>query len=346
MTTIDEGILLQYIDGLLSEEERMQVESWASLTPENEKSLYRLYYTSEVIDRLHIHKRIDTDSALRSVKSTIFNKQKGRVSKREAVKVWQLVAIALLMLVVSLSLWGLLKEKEEQVYAIEVHTNPGIVSAVDLPDGSKVWLNAESSFTYPSAFTAENRTVELKGEGFFEVSEYKKRPFLIKIEPSYIVEVLGTTVNISAYDNDDVIETTLVEGAVMLHLGQSGANRKSSQLLNPNEKATINRSTGNLTIDILDVSSEIAWIHGELIFRNEPLARVIKILGRHFNVDFVVCDEELFASMITARFTDEQLPQVMEFLKQTSLMDYEIKEHFDATNEQNIRTVVEVRKKK
>lgn len=345
MITMDESILLQYIDGVLSAEKCAEVELWASLSPENEKLLRQLYYTSQVVDRLQIIKKIDTDEALKSFKSTVY-KQSRKVSLRKVVKVWQVVAAVILIPVVALSLWGLLSDKKEKVQMMEVHSNPGIVSVVNLPDGSKVWLNAESSLSYPSAFTSENRTVELKGEGYFEVLENKKKPFIVKIAPSYTVEVLGTSFNISAYESDDVIETTLVEGVVKLHLGQGGVNRKSSQLLNPNEKATINRLNGNLTIDVLDVSNETAWLQGELVFRNEPMSEVIKVLGRHFNVDFQIRDKEVLTSVITARFTDEQLPQVMEFLKFASDIDYEIKPRSATSKKEAKRTVVEIRKSK
>ena len=166
--------------------------------------------------------------------------------------------------------------------------------------------------------------MELTGQGYFEVTKNPEKPFIVKVNPAYSVEVLGTTFNVSAYRDDETIGTTLVEGSVKLNIGQKNG-KVISQLLKPDEKAEFMKSTCKLNISSVNTDYDTAWINGEIIFRNHSMRQVLKMLGRHYNVKFDVKDDEVLNSIITARFKDEQLPQVMEYLKLASGISYKIK---------------------
>lgn len=234
----------------------------------------------------------------------------------------QRAAAVLFIPVFLLSAYLFIQQGQGNVRTLAVRTNPGVVSAFDLPDGSKVWLNANSELRYLSDFNADTRTVELTGQGYFEVTKNAHKPFIVKADKDYSVEVLGTSFNVSAYKDESMIETTLVEGSVKLNVVSGG--KRMTQMLKPNEKAEYQKGAGKIKVFDVNTEYDTAWKNGEIIFRNHPMDKVLKTLERHYHVVFEVKDNEILKSIITARFKDEQLPQVLEYLKLASGIQYAI----------------------
>jgi transmembrane sensor len=158
-----------------------------------------------------------------------------------------------------------------------------------LPDGTKVWLNAASSLTYPTAFTGGNRTVEMTGEAYFEVAHDKKRPFMVKAGGQTIQDI-GTHFNVNAYMDEPAQVTTLLEGAVSV----------GGHPLRPGEKATVTGVTaagktgtgaktatgaGDIVISQGDPDEAIAWKNGLFHFTDAGLQTVMRQLSRWYNVD-------------------------------------------------------------
>jgi transmembrane sensor len=157
-----------------------------------------------------------------------------------------------------------------------------------LPDGTKVWLNAASSITYPIAFTGNSRSVEMTGEAYFEVTHDKKHPFTVKAG-GQTIEDIGTHFNVNAYADEPAQVTTLLEGAVSV----------SGHLLRPGEKATVigaagsgataTGTTGAGAVDIQvtqgDPDQAVAWKNGLFNFTDAGLQTVMRQLSRWYNVD-------------------------------------------------------------
>ena len=329
---INEDILIRYIDGMLTEEEAAEVKNWRAASLENEKLLEQVYFTTQVASRLKVMRTVNPDEALSRFKSRIHKKEK-RLALRQVLGVIQRAAAVLFIPVFLLSAYLFIQQGQGNVRTLAVRTNPGVVSAFDLPDGSKVWLNANSELRYPSDFNADTRTVELTGQGYFEVTKNAHKPFIVKADKDYSVEVLGTSFNVSAYKDESMIETTLVEGSVKLNVVSGG--KRMTQMLKPNEKAEYQKGADKIKVFDVNTEYDTAWKNGEIIFRNHPmdkvlktlerhLDKVLKTLERHYHVVFEVKDNEILKSIITARFKDEQLPQVLEYLKLASGIQYAI----------------------
>ena len=318
---INEDILIRYIDGMLTEEEAAEVKNWRAASLENEKLLEQVYFTTQVASRLKVMRTVNPDEALSRFKSRIHKKEK-RLALRQVLGVIQRAAAVLFIPVFLLSAYLFIQQGQGNVRTLAVRTNPGVVSAFDLPDGSKVWLNANSELRYPSDFNADTRTVELTGQGYFEVTKNAHKPFIVKADKDYSVEVLGTSFNVSAYKDESMIETTLVEGSVKLNVVSGG--KRMTQMLKPNEKAEYQKGAGKIKVFGVNTEYDTAWKNGEIIFRNHPMDKGLKSLDRHDHVVFEVKDNEILKSIITARFKDEQLPQVLEYLKLASGIQYAI----------------------
>ena len=268
---INEDILIRYIDGMLTEEEAAEVKNWRAASLENEKLLEQVYFTTQVASRLKVMRTVNPDEALSRFKSRIHKKEK-RLALRQVLGVIQRAAAVLFIPVFLLSAYLFIQQGQGNVRTLAVRTNPGVVSAFDLPDGSKVWLNANSELRYPSDFNADTRTVELTGQGYFEVTKNAHKPFIVKADKDYSVEVLGTSFNVSAYKDESMIETTLVEGSVKLNVVSGG--KRMTQMLKPNEKAEYQKGAGKIKVFGVNTEYDTAWKNGEIIFRNHPMDKV------------------------------------------------------------------------
>jgi transmembrane sensor len=149
---------------------------------------------------------------------------------------------------------------------------------VVLADGTKVWLNAASSLKFPTAFTGNERNVELTGEGYFEVAKNKEKPFKVKINNA-VIEVLGTHFNIMGYANEPVIKTTLLEGSVKM-------KRNGEQvLLVPGQQALAFNDNNVLKVQQADIEETMAWKNGQFIFHNENIQDIMRKVARWYDVD-------------------------------------------------------------
>jgi len=146
-----------------------------------------------------------------------------------------------------------------------------------LSDGSKVWLNAASSLRYPASFTGSDRTVELTGEAYFEIAKNAARPFRVMVG-GLQVNVLGTSFNINAYDDEDLIRTSLLEGAVNV------TSHDKTGRLQPGEEASVQKD-GGLRIAPGNVELAAAWKNGYFQFDQASLPGVMRQISRWYDLD-------------------------------------------------------------
>jgi hypothetical protein len=168
---------------------------------------------------------------------------------------------------------------KEMKYNI-VSTPRGGQYKLTLGDGTKVWLNAESSIKFPAGFAANQRDVELRGEAYFEVAKIPASPFKVKIitptGEGGTVKVLGTHFNINSYGDEGLIKTTLLEGSVLV---ESNGN---SKIIKPGEQAVC---ANNITIIKADVNEVVAWKDGKFLFRNETVQSIGEQIKRWYDLE-------------------------------------------------------------
>ncbi len=151
---------------------------------------------------------------------------------------------------------------------------------VSLPDGTKVWLNAASSLSYPASFTGAKREVNLLGEAYFEVSKNAEKPFVVHTRGQEVM-VLGTHFNVNAYEDDDETKTTLVEGSVKVRMMNSSA----AVLLRPGQQALF--ESNQLSVAPVDVTEAIAWKEGQFLFQDEDIKSIMRKIARWYDVEVV-----------------------------------------------------------
>jgi len=157
-------------------------------------------------------------------------------------------------------------------------------STIMLADGSKVWLNAGSRLIYPSRFVDRNREVFLVGEAFFEVAKNEEQPFIVNT-PDIQIKVLGTQFNLSAYPEENIVQTVLTEGSVELEWLNGGIFDRSTQIT-PDQMIVANKKEKNTAVYNVDTDYYTSWKEGYLTFNNSDLSRVVKKLERYYNLHF------------------------------------------------------------
>ncbi|MCR8668030.1 DUF4974 domain-containing protein [Aestuariibaculum sp. M13] len=196
---------------------------------------------------------------------------------------------------------------------------------VKLSDGTQVWLNSESQLKYPVNFTeGESRKVELVyGEAYFDVSpstEHKGASFEV-INDNQLVHVLGTEFNVKAYNDEDEVYTTLVEGKVEI------SSSKEQHILKPGEQSRLNKNVNTLSVEAVDVYRQISWKEGIFSFKRMTLEDIMTILSRWYDMDVVFENEELKQRGFNGSLGKEQpIEQILENIKSFGVIkNYEIR---------------------
>ena len=168
------------------------------------------------------------------------------------------------------------KIKKETVYHT-LRIPAGADYQVTLADGTKVWLNCESTLRYPVEFGDEKREVYLDGEGYFEVNKATEWPFIVNTEQMQ-VKVTGTRFNVKSYSTEPIVHTTLVEGSVWAYTDQTQVQ------LTPSEQFRYDKETGKTSVQKVDTELYTGWIEGMFVFRNQRLEDVMNDLARWYNM--------------------------------------------------------------
>lgn len=272
------------------------------------------------------------------------------ITKRRSMK-WYWAAAAVLVLVSGFVVFGNLfsngakKELARQVN--EITTRPGSKSKVELPDGSIVWLNAGSKLTYNKDYGKELREVTLSGEGFFDVTKMKEKPFIIHTS-NINIKVLGTAFNVKAYPEDKQTETSLIRGSIEVTI----KNRPNDKIiLSPSEKLVVENdkvlsketaaanageipvatavplvSVNKLRYNPVDSAvAETEWINNRLVFRDETFEELAIRMERWYDVVIEIDNEELRQSRLNGTFETESVTQALEALTEMIAFKYDKK---------------------
>ncbi|TDQ78122.1 FecR family protein [Sphingobacterium yanglingense] len=165
----------------------------------------------------------------------------------------------------------------QELTMLVARTPKGGTYAFVLPDGTRIWLNADSYVSFPSSFKGDRRKVTLTGEAYFEVAKDKNRPFMVSTSDQDI-EVLGTHFNVKSYPDESDAKTTLLEGRVKV-IPREG----SFKILNPGQQAVWSKN--KLRLLTVDSESEVAWKNGDFVFTGQGIRDVMRTISRWYDVE-------------------------------------------------------------
>lgn len=212
-----------------------------------------------------------------------------------------------------------------------------------LPDGSSVWLNADSHVTYSENLSANTREVKLDGEAYFDVVKDAKRPFIVHVA-DYDIRVLGTVFNVKSYPDDKTIETTLIRGLVQVT--KHDKKKQKPIYLHPNEKLIVEKFAANKELPLPNIQSanveknytikpldsslkeperiETAWVYNRLEFNGDNFEELAGKLERWYNVTIIFDDTAVKNLHLHGSFENETIEQALAALKIATPFTYEI----------------------
>lgn len=283
-------------------------------------------------DSLYVLPDVTTKESLKEVEQKMGwqERSKSKTLFFKLSRVAALIFIPLLSFVASwqyinYSLSEMKNNSENSVFSnnVIIEANAGTRIQTFLPDGTKVFLNSGSKLTYD--FSKEDRrNVELIGEAYFKVMRDESRPFIVNFESDKIkINVLGTEFNVKAYPEEEILETTLVNGSVCLDI-KNNDDYFYKKVLTPSQMGSFDLSNNKLDVYDVDVEVETSWKDGILIFKDLSLPLVLKRLSNYYNVKFDVKDKIINQYKFTGVFNKKQLSQILEYLKISSNIDYKI----------------------
>lgn len=211
-------------------------------------------------------------------------------------------------------------EKElnpKEVIYNTIETPRGGQYQISLPDGTKVWLNAASSLSYPATFAGQRqRMVQLTGEAYFEVAKDRQHPFTVKSKGQEI-EVLGTHFNVNAYADEPAVKTALLEGSVKVSAGTTAV------VIRPGQQASL--KNGSINVEEVNTNVMADWKAGKFRFKDEPLASILRKVSRWYDVEIVYSpgfkDMPTFTGSVSRL---DNVSAVLKMLEETSDVKFSI----------------------
>ncbi|WP_413667045.1 FecR family protein [Mucilaginibacter sp. Mucisp86] len=263
-----------------------------------------------------------------------------KTKRARIIKLGSLLAAACLMLGV---FWFTRKETIPTGKSNEITAPKNGISKIQLPDGSRVWLNMGSKLTYSNDFGTDQRRVNLVGEAFFDVVKDPQHPFVVTT-PTISVRVLGTKFNVRSYNNDKTSEAALVRGKIELTVLK---NPEKKIILNPSEKLTIinnqePQAKSNIPTDRIaeetplialsrihqakkdTLPSEALWLENKLAFDAEDFENIAQKMERRYNVNIVFENEDVKKLRFTGKFEKEPINKALLYLQRTAAFHYKI----------------------
>lgn len=322
------------------------------------KELNEIYHFLEEnwskIEHYKLMEKINVQEDWLNLKAKIERINNTKITISLYKKILPYAATAAIFLATSVFLlWQNLKNDTRPVQYTHIKSPLGSKSNLVLPDGTSIWLNAGSEIQFNNLFNSGNREVFLTGEAFFEVPK-TDIPFIVKV-PGIDFNVLGTSFNIKAYPEEDIVETTLVSGSIKVENTDEQVKQFKNFILEPNQKAVFWKKEGSLSIQKTenkkeaeariklpkiaspkiekisisskpDLEAEVGWVEGIIVVEKEPLNDLVRRLERLYDVEFVFQDSALEQYQYTGRLKELTLEQVLKAMKLTSPIDFIIEE--------------------
>jgi transmembrane sensor len=311
-------LIYDFLSGNIAKKDLHKLNDWVHASTENKKhfeKLKHIWLLSSGHDTNHFYAEGAYARFLERIRKKEVTKRKDRL-----VRYAGYAAAIILLLVTTTLITNVFKDTPENLLISEVYAPRKSKLKMKLPDGSVVWLNADSKLSYSEKFGRNNRNIQLTGEGYFEV-QHGEYPFIVQTDSTQI-RVLGTKFNIKNYSDEDYMKITLLEGSIAL----SGANKE--YIMKPNQTISFNKVNQIYTLaENADYAEQ--WINNKVFWDEIPLLTISKELERQFDVAFSFESEGLESLVFHGSFIIEtnNLEEILGIMAETNKFKYSIKKN-------------------
>jgi ferric-dicitrate binding protein FerR (iron transport regulator) len=297
-------MLVSYLSGELSPEESASFREELDKDPQKQELLesYRRIWDGAVTQESY---DLDAEWTLLKRRIPDLDAKTGRSLR---FYTYRIAAVLVLGLLLGIS-WVYLNRMKDMVRVL-AEDQP---VEVNLEDGTRVWLNRNSSFRYSRSFDLEERRVYLSGEAWFDVARDTSMPFVVDAGAA-LVEVLGTSFNVNAYKKNPMVEITVESGLVAL---SSKSDQQEQIVMKAGSGGTYNKARKELKLTNSSDPNSISWMTRELVFNGSSLREVCELISKVYGVHMEVLNQELASCPITVTFSDQSLESVLRVLELT-----------------------------
>ncbi|MEL7122661.1 MAG: FecR domain-containing protein [Bacteroidota bacterium] len=306
---MDQAQLITYLNGHATKEEARAIEAWIQADQANEAMFLE---TKKIWEPKTIAPHLvksDIDKAWQNVRSRTNNTTKTRII---GIRRWSIAASVLILIAVS---YFLLPSNKMNTYATQDIDGPQLL---EMPDGSKVWLNAFSTLEYPKKFKGNERKVKLSGQAFFDVERSESQPFIIETE-KVGVKVLGTSFDVMAYPDSTYTEVLVASGKVAFYLLDAQEN---NTILEKDQGARLIKSTKKFENQEVVNPNKRAWYTQQLYFKDTPLANVLTELEQSFEIKISIAEEAIGRCLLNGSISISDQAEAFEVI--ATLFDLEV----------------------
>ena len=301
----------------ISKEERQRIDAWIDESSENKKlfnDLKEIWLSTGTIknsDEYHL------EEAITRFRNRIHPNRKPGILKMKNGLLLKYAAIFMLIFALPFSFYIGGKVGTNNTQTV-ISCENGDRTNIVLPDGSEVWLNSGSQLTFDNNFKKGKRQTYLTGEAYFSVKKDPKNPFVVNTS-DINVEVLGTEFNLKAYLGDEEISTTLVTGSLKV------TGRNQHTIIKPNQKLIFSKGTGKMgLVELSDLSPDVEWRNGRLVFMNESLEEMKPKLERWFDVEIEFADDTVKKRRFSGTLERESILEAIAYFGYSPFVAYQI----------------------
>ncbi len=308
---MEQKLLMRYISGDATEVEKADVAKWLNADPVNMREFLKL---RELHDIMIWQQPPPGGSGRIPAK-----RKAGALTRKILVETLKVAAILVVALfIVKYFFSGPVDYEKVDMHTITVPS--GQHAELTLSDGTRVWLNSNTTFAFPGHFTANTREVKLDGEGYFDVAKNEAQPFVVH-SGRYDVKVLGTEFNVTSYAANREFETSLLSGSVELRKEGSA----EVLVLRPNERAYVRND--QLIRGAITDYNQFQWKEGIISFSDESFPEIIRRLELYYDLDIVIKNENTLSYRCTGKFrTKDGIEHILKVLQMDNEFCYKTDE--------------------
>lgn len=308
-------LIEKYFEGNITDAEIRELSEWIK----NDRQLQN-WWEQEFVESDAAIDPVLRDKLLANIKAeTIGRAKPAKVNSAKIIRmnVWRWAAVILLPLCIALFTYYLLDSSQIESAPFVVKANKGDKATIELPDGTNVVLNSASQLSYLTNFGEKARKVQLEGEAFFKVAHDEKHTFIVQVG-DLEVKVLGTSFNVSAYEDSKDVTIVLLEGKVGVY------TKDTSHVMKPGDKIEYNKTTHKLTTTQVHPNDYIEWTKGNLYFEKESLENIMNTLSRIYDVEIRFDSGKLPKEFFTGTIPGGGIQNALNILMLTSPFYYEM----------------------
>lgn len=298
MTNID---IIRYLNDQAGHEEVAKIEAWIAESKENAITFHRWKSVWESAGAIAPPSAPDVDQAWNRVLPKL---EKPPIPLYRRIR--QIAAAVILLIGLSYFSWQYFFPSPTMM---EVATLSGETKHLELPDGTKAWLNSDTEITYPASFAKDNRTISLSGEAYFEVVRMESAPFRIEGNSS-TVQVLGTSFVVQTLPKGEQTKVVVKSGKVALF--PQGQEIKNGLILKLGEQGTLNHQNGKLQKDSIQNNNYLAWQNKIVDFKNASITEVEETLEAVYKVSISIDNPALYNCILNGSYDNLPLEEILE----------------------------------